>query len=236
MVFTAAGEQRMDFRTHNTTWEAVDFDGIKLMRRPLPNEQITETTLKPGFSNAAKQRFAQKVQARNSSGKKSRADYTVIDLETTGLSAGEDEIIEYGALRVRDGAEDGNLSMLVHISMNIPGTITQITGLTDTDLEDGTEPQEALRIFLEFIGDDTLIGQNISFDMDFIRCACRRYGKSIPANRCVDLIKEAKKKLRHIPNYKLVTLAQHFQIADRVEHRALSDCRMVNQIYCKLNE
>ncbi len=36
LVFTTAGEQRMDFRTHNTAWEMVDFDGIKLMRRPLP--------------------------------------------------------------------------------------------------------------------------------------------------------------------------------------------------------
>lgn len=36
MVFSAPGEQKMDFRVHNTTWEPVDLDGIKLMRRPLP--------------------------------------------------------------------------------------------------------------------------------------------------------------------------------------------------------
>ena len=48
LVFTTAGEQRMDFRTHNTTWEAVDFDGIKLMRRPLPQQGCTAAVCPPG--------------------------------------------------------------------------------------------------------------------------------------------------------------------------------------------
>lgn len=60
LVYTAAGEQRMEFRTHNTSWEAVDFDGIKLMRRPLPQTQTEAMDLKPGFSKAAKYQMAQK--------------------------------------------------------------------------------------------------------------------------------------------------------------------------------
>ena len=32
LVYTAAGEQRMEFRTHNTSWEAVDFDGRQVLR------------------------------------------------------------------------------------------------------------------------------------------------------------------------------------------------------------
>lgn len=50
----------MEFRTHNTSWEAVDFDGIKLMRRPLPQTQTEAMDLKPGFSKAAKYQMAQK--------------------------------------------------------------------------------------------------------------------------------------------------------------------------------
>ncbi len=60
LVYTAAGEQRMEFRTHNTSWEAVDFDGIKLMRRPLPQTQTEAMDLKPGFSKAAKYQMATK--------------------------------------------------------------------------------------------------------------------------------------------------------------------------------
>ena len=61
MVFTTAGEQRMDFRTHNTTWEMVDFDGIKLMRRPLPQMEQNQLDLKPGFSKAAQWQAARKA-------------------------------------------------------------------------------------------------------------------------------------------------------------------------------
>lgn len=61
LVFNTNNEQRMDFRTHNTSWEAVDFEGIKLMRRPLPRTQAPAADLKPGFSNAAKRQMAQKM-------------------------------------------------------------------------------------------------------------------------------------------------------------------------------
>ena len=96
LVYTAAGEQRMEFRTHNTSWEAVDFDGIKLMRRPLPQTQTEAMDLKPGFSKAAKYQMAQKM-AQRTARKPGKNDYTVIDLETTGLHAATDSIVEYGA-------------------------------------------------------------------------------------------------------------------------------------------
>ena len=37
MVFSANNEQRMDFRVHNTSWKPVDYEGIQLIRRPLPS-------------------------------------------------------------------------------------------------------------------------------------------------------------------------------------------------------
>lgn len=46
MVFSAPGEQKMDFRVHNTTWEPVDLDGIKLMRRPLPSARASKMSEK----------------------------------------------------------------------------------------------------------------------------------------------------------------------------------------------
>lgn len=34
----------------------------------------------------------------------------------------------------------------------------------------------------------------------------------------------------------LQALPQHFQLAEKVEHRALPDCRLIQQVYCKLKE
>ncbi len=235
MVFNAAGEQKMDFRTHNTVWEAVDFDGIKLMRRPLPEKETEDITLKPGFSKAARQQYvrtARKTKTKTAEEK----DYTVIDLETTGLKADTDEIIEYGALRVRDGVPVDRFSALVHIEKEIPVNITELTGIRDTDLSGGMEPMQALQKFLDFIGKDVLLGQYISFDMDFLRKACERWEKPFLINKTIDLSKLARKKLRRMENYKLLTLLRYFGIADQVAHRALQDCDHVHQVYCKLNE
>lgn len=233
LVFTTAGEQRMDFRTHNTTWEAVDFDGIKLMRRPLPQAEQNQIDLKPGFSKAAQQQY---VRRAGKPGTPKKETYTVIDLETTGLQAASDAIIEYGALRVRDGAPAEELSLLARCGTPLPAVITELTGLRDEDLQQGMEERAALEQFLAFIGNDPLVGHNISFDMEFLRAACRRQGLPAPASHCTDLMQLARRRLSRVPNYKLLTLAQHFQLADKVEHRALPDCRLVQQVYCKLNE
>ena len=104
--------------------------------------------------------------------------------------------------------------MLVCVEENVPAEITALTGLSAAELQQGTEPREALNSFLLFIGKDPLVGHNIAFDLEFLRMTCKRYGA----------------------NYKLVTLAQHFQLAEKVEHRALPDCRLIQQVYCKLKE
>lgn len=87
-----------------------------------------------------------------------------------------------------------------------------------------------------FIGKDPLVGHNITFDLEFLRMTCKRYGFPAPTNRQIDLAQLARRNLTRIANYKLVTLAQHFQLVEKVEHRALPDCRLIQQVYCKLKE
>lgn len=233
MVFTTSGEQRMDFRTHNTAWEPVDYEGIKLMRRPLTNAEFNEDTLKPGFSNVAKYAYAQRnlMNKRNTT-----LDYTVIDLETTGLDVHDDEIIEYGAIRIRNGEPVASFASFVHIEKNLPKGIVQLTGIKPEDLMVGKDPQEALSEFLLFIGNDILVGHTTSFDMAFLREECKKMNVKIPSNRCYDIAKIARKKLHRISNYKLLTLASYYQLGNKIEHRAVPDCQMIYQVYCKLNE
>lgn len=235
LVYTAAGEQRMEFRTHNTSWEAVDFDGIKLMRRPLPQTQTEAMDLKPGFSKAAKYQMAQKM-AQRTARKPEKNDYTVIDLETTGLHAATDSIVEYGAVRVRDGQPTEEFSTLVHLQTPLPAEITQLTGITQSELEGGMDAAAALETFLEFVGKDALVGYNLQFDLEFLRAACTRNQKPILTNRKIDLLPLARRKVIGVANFKLLTLVRHFGLADRVEHRALPDCRLTQRLYAKLNE
>ena len=235
LVYTAAGEQRMEFRTHNTSWEAVDYDGIKLMRRPLPQAQTEACDLKPGFSKAAKYQMAQRM-AQRTSRTAGKDDYTVIDLETTGLHAATDTIVEYGAIRVRDGQPAEEFSALVRLDTPLPAEIADLTGITQAELEGGMDEADALKAFLDFVGKDALVGYNLQFDLGFLRAACLRHQKQILTNRQMDLLPLARRKVMGVSNYKLLTLVQHFGLADKVEHRALPDCRLTQMVYAKLNE
>ena len=235
MVFTTNNEQRMDFCTHNTSWEAVDFDGIKLMRRPLPRTQVPADGLKPGFSNAAKRQMAQKM-ARKTARQTSGENYTVIDLETTGLNAARDAIVEYGALRVRNGEPAETFSALVRVERPLPDAVIKLTGITPELLADGVEPLAALEAFLAFIGSDPLVGCNLKFDLEFLRTACIQNSKPLLINRSIDLLPLARRRVSGVKNYKLHTLAQHFELIWQEEHRALPDCRLAQQVYAKLKE
>ena len=144
--------------------------------------------------------------------------------------------MENGAVRVRDGQPTEEFSALVHLQTPLPAEITQLTGITQSELEGGMDAAAALEAFLEFVGKDALVGYNLQFDLEFLRAACTRNQKPILTNRKIDLLPLARRKVIGVANFKLLTLVRHFGLADRVEHRALPDCRLTQRLYAKLNE
>lgn len=238
MVFNTSGEQHMDFRVHNTSWEPVDFDGLKLMRRPSPS-RMAETTVHTGqkrFSDAANQQIARQI---NTARRRTAAsdDYVVIDVETTGLSAAEDCIIEMAALRVSAGEPVDHYVSLIKQDMPIPGSITQLTGITAEQIaSEGRPIAKALDGFLNFIGTSRIVSHNAVFDIAFIRAACRQCGVKQLINPCTDTLSLARRKIDGVENHKLSTLAAYYSLDTTNAHRALGDCYLTHQLYIKLNE
>ena len=92
-----------------------------------------------------------------------------------------------------------------------------------------TAPQidEVLPQFLKFIGNDVLIGHNITFDLRFINS----YLDHNINNRIIDTMRISRDKLPYLPNHKLLTLIRHFKLSQSQEHRSLSDCVYTYQVY-----
>lgn len=84
---------------------------------------------------------------------KSRFDYVVFDIETTGLDPKSDRICEIGAIGVRGGLPQETFSTLVSIGGKMPARATEINGITDEMLTSAPAIGEALDGFIEFIGD-----------------------------------------------------------------------------------
>lgn len=238
MVYPAPGEQKMEFRVHNTSWEIADFDGLKLMRRPSPlgmeKNSDSGSELREGFSRAASIRKAMCLQPK---AKAAGDSYVAIDIETTGLSVLRDEILEIAAVKVENGVIVGEMSELINCrSASLSEKTARLTGITpEMLLENGIPIKDALSKFGEFAEDRVLVCHNAQFDIPFIQAACKKNGISPPRNKCADTLVIAKRKVE-LPDYKLATLAEYFGIPCEGAHRALQDCRLVHQIYSKLKE
>lgn len=238
MVYSTNNEQGMDFRVHNTVWEPVDYDGIKLVRRPnmARTAEKEEYLLKPGFSKAAKQQMTRNASSGGNN-KKPETSYCVVDIETTGLDIGKDEIIEIAAIRIREGKPKEELSILVKPSVSIPDEVQKLTGLTNEQVElYGIPIYDGLIKLKDFIGTDKLVCHNASFDYNFLLASCKKWGISPIRNGIIDTLQLARRRVKGTENYKLSTLAKHFGILETQEHRALSDCKITYGIYINLNE
>ena len=96
-------------------------------------------------------------------------DYVLYDLETTGISANYDEVIEISAVKVRGGKIIDEFSTLVNPGRTIPYGASAVNHIYDEMVSDAPEFEEVLPLFLAFIGNDILVGHNIaSFDMKFL--------------------------------------------------------------------
>ena len=104
------------------------------------------------------------------------SDYVVFDLETTGTSCMTDEVVEISAVKARDGKAVDEFSTLVNPGRPIPFYASEVNGITDDMVAESPCFEEALKQFLDFAGDDVLVGHNIhTFDMKFIQRDAGKY-------------------------------------------------------------
>ena len=161
-------------------------------------------------------------------------NYIVLDIETTGLSPQYCEIIEIAAIKIKDGQVDATFNSLVKPSSEIPEFIQNLTGITNSMVDNAPSISEILSSFLEFIGNDILVGHNILFDINFISKACYDLTGEALHNDYIDTARIAKKLLCTLDNHKLSTIASHFDIRQENAHRALDDCYTTNEVFKNL--
>ncbi|MCI8483836.1 MAG: DNA polymerase III subunit epsilon [Lachnospiraceae bacterium] len=165
------------------------------------------------------------------------ADYVVFDLETTGIHRDLDEIIEISAIRVRNHQIDQEYSTLVNPGRHIPAGATAVNGITDQMVKEAPDLEQALNGFLDFIGDDILVGHNIhTFDMHFICNGARNALEKEIENDYIDTLYMARECLPKLSHYKLTDISEYFQISTEGAHRALNDCVMNQKCYEELGK
>ena len=203
----------------------------------LENNKLNNDNL---FINSAKEQYQKNYS--NSSTKKGRNlykfvdDYVLVDIETTGLSPISDDIIEIGAIKVKDNEMVEQYNELININRDLTPFITSLTGITDEMLKSGKMPKVVFEEFVDFVGDNVIIGHNVNFDLGFLCDKCKKYLNYNLNNDYIDTLYLARKLIPNSMNYKLGTLAKLFNISYEGAHRGLKDVEITYEVYNKLRK
>lgn len=147
----------------------------------------------------------------------------VFDIETTGFGAKNEEIIEIGAIKIKDGVIKDQYETFVKPTKKIPAKITEITGITDAMVQHAPDIDEALLGFKNFIGNRPLVAHNASFDMSFMNIQFSKRSWPLP-NAVIDTIDLARQLLK-TKKYNLGTVCKELGIVIDQRHRAGDDAR-----------
>lgn len=156
--------------------------------------------------------------------------YIAFDVETTGLNPLEDEILEIGALKVREGRVAERFMEFIRPTLSVPPAITALTGITDEMVAGARSRRQVVADFLDFCGDDILIGHNVSFDYSFMKCSAAADG--LPFEKMgIDTLKIAQKVHRDLESKSLGSLCDYYHIENRSAHRAYHDALATAKLY-----
>lgn len=166
---------------------------------------------------------------------KSYSNYVVFDIETTGLSSRNDKITEIGAVKIRDGIIVDRFSQLINPEKEIPQVVVELTGISNSLVENEPTIEEVIPKFYEFSKDSVLVAHNAKFDISFIR---REYkNNNLEFNHPIlDTLVLARATMTHMKRFNLGTLCKNLGVSLVGAHRAVNDAEATAEVFIKLIE
>lgn len=159
--------------------------------------------------------------------------YVIFDIETTGLNAKKNKIIEIGAVKVQNGAITDRFSTFVNPGEPIPYAIEKLTSINDSMVISAPSIEEVLKDFLDFAEDAVMVAHNAEFDTGFITENANQIGIETDFT-VVDTVALARMLLPEIKRYKLDNVAKALNIPLENHHRAVDDAECTAFIFLKL--
>ena len=163
-------------------------------------------------------------------------DFIAFDLETTGIQAGIDRIVEIGAVRFVDGEAQTPFNELVNPQCIIPEEAIAIHKITNEEVQDKPLVKDLLGPFSDYCGTLPLVAHNGRFDFKFLEAAIKREKTKAPGGLLLDTFALSKVVFPGIMNYRLETLTKHFEFPNTVFHRACEDAEYCGKIFLRILE
>ncbi|MFC4404542.1 PolC-type DNA polymerase III [Gracilibacillus xinjiangensis] len=159
--------------------------------------------------------------------------YVVFDVETTGLSAVYDTIIELAAVKIKNGEIIDRFESFANPHQPLTETIINLTNITDDMLQDAPEVDEVLTDFRNWMGDHILVAHNADFDMGFINTGFKKIGLEEASNPVIDTLELARYLFPEMKNHRLNTMCKKLDIELTQHHRAIYDTEATSYLLWK---
>ncbi|WP_430696768.1 PolC-type DNA polymerase III [Metabacillus mangrovi] len=163
------------------------------------------------------------------------AAYIVFDVETTGLSAVYDTVIELAAVKVKDGEIIDRFESFANPHHPLSATTTDLTGITDDMVKNAPELKDVLADFKKWAEDDILVAHNASFDMGFLNAGYTRLlGEEKASNPVIDTLELGRLLYPDLKSHRLNTLCKKFDIELTQHHRAIYDAEATGHLLLRM--
>jgi DNA polymerase III epsilon subunit-like protein len=115
----------------------------------------------------------------------------------------------------------------------IRGHSKQVHGITGHLVRGQPTIDHGLPPFIEFLGapQTILLAPTASFDLGFLAMALTRLGIVYPPHDVFDTLDIARRLHPTWPSHSVEHVATRLKVANRAEHRALPDARLVKEIF-----
>ncbi|MCP3682481.1 MAG: hypothetical protein GY861_07290 [bacterium] len=160
--------------------------------------------------------------------------FTVIDIETTGLSKHYHKITEIAAAKLNNGKIVKSYQTLVNPEVRIPSFITRLTGIDNEMVKDAPLIRDALPSFKKFLGDSVFVAHNATFDFGFLSRNLQTYHKHELSNTRLCTRKLANRIFPELPRKRLGDLCDFLSVNNTQAHRAMGDVKATAKIFTNM--
>jgi DNA polymerase-3 subunit epsilon len=161
--------------------------------------------------------------------------YAVIDVETTGGTAGNDRVTEIGLVKLQYGREIARYSTLINPQRRIPPFISKLTGITDSMVATAPGFSDIAAELWQLLQGCIFVAHNVRFDYGFIRAEFARCGYVLQLPQLCTVV-ESRRYFPGLTSYSLGNLTAHFGIKLTQHHRALADAAATAELLLLINQ
>lgn len=161
--------------------------------------------------------------------------YAVIDVETTGGTAGNDRVTEIGLVKLQYGREIARYSTLINPQRRIPSFISKLTGITDRMVATAPGFSDIAAELWQLLQGCIFVAHNVRFDYGFIRAEFARCGYTLQLPQLCTVV-ESRRYFPGLASYSLGNLTAHFGIELTQHHRAFADAAATAELLLLINQ